>query len=118
MKTFMAIYLGGTDGPKRKEWDALDDAVRKQRTEKGMAAWGDWMATHHKAVAVEGGPLGKTKRTSSAGVSDTKNNLTGYVVIRAESHEAAARMFEHHPHFAIFPGESIEVMEVLPIPGR
>jgi len=26
-------------------------------------------------------------------------------------------MFEGHPHFAIFPGESIEIMPVLPIPG-
>jgi hypothetical protein len=26
-------------------------------------------------------------------------------------------MFEGHPHFTIFPGESIEVMECLPIPG-
>ena len=83
-----------------------------------MKAWGDWMATHKAAVVVEGGPLGKTKRASAAGVSDTKNNMTGYVVVRAETHEAAARMFENHPHFKIFPGESIEIMESLPIPGR
>jgi hypothetical protein len=51
-------------------------------------------------------------------VSDTKNNLAGFVVIKAESHEAAAKMFEKHPHFAIFPGDSVEIMEVLPIPGQ
>ena len=33
-----------------------------------------------------------------------------------ESHEAAAKMFEGHPHFTIFPGEAVEIMEVLPIP--
>ena len=37
-------------------------------------------------------------------------------VVRAETHEAAARMFENHPHFAIFPGDSVEIMECLPIP--
>ncbi len=42
--------------------------------------------------------------------------MTGYVVIRAESHAEAARLFETHPHFAIFPGESIEIMECMPIP--
>jgi hypothetical protein len=26
-------------------------------------------------------------------------------------------MFEDHPHFSIFPGESVEIMPVLPIPG-
>jgi hypothetical protein len=31
---------------------------------------------------------------------------------------AAAKLFEGHPHFTIFPGDGVEVMEVLPIPGR
>jgi len=26
------------------------------------------------------------------------------------------RLFENHPHFSIFPGDAVEVMEVLPIP--
>ncbi len=36
----------------------------------------------------------------------------------AESHEAAAKLFLSHPHFSIFPGDSIEIMECLPIPGQ
>jgi hypothetical protein len=44
--------------------------------------------------------------------------MTAYVLVRAESHEAAARMFENHPHFTIFPGDSVEIMECLPLPGR
>jgi hypothetical protein len=51
-------------------------------------------------------------------VSDIKNNLAAYVVVQAESHAAAAKMFENHPHFTIFPGDSIEIMECLPIPGQ
>ena len=39
-----------------------------------------------------------------------------FMVVRADSHEAAAKLFEKHPHFTIFPGESVEVMPVLPIP--
>jgi hypothetical protein len=76
------------------------------------------MVTHKASIVVEGNPLGKTKRTSSQGVADVRNNMTGYVIVQAESHEAAARMFENHPHFTIFPGDSIEIMECLPIPGR
>jgi hypothetical protein len=76
------------------------------------------MVTHAAAVVGQGGPLGKTKRTSAQGVSDIKNNLTGYVVVQADSHEAAARMFENHPHFTLFPGDSVEIMECLPIPGQ
>jgi hypothetical protein len=118
MKNFLAVYLGGADTRQRREWDALDDAARQKRTQEGMQAWGDWMAKHHAAIVVEGGPLGKTKRTSSHGVGDTKNAMSGYIVVKADSHEAAAKMFENHPHFAIFPGESVEIMEVMPIPGR
>lgn len=29
----------------------------------------------------------------------------------------AAGLFENHPHFTIVPGEAVEVMPVLPIPG-
>jgi len=118
MKTFLAIYLGSVNSPGQAQWNKLDEATRQLRLASGMKAWGDWMAKHHAAVVVEGGPLGKTKRTSADGVADTKNNMSGYIVVRAESHEAAARMFENHPHFTIFPGESVEIMEVLPIPGR
>lgn len=46
-----------------------------------------------------------------------KNNLAAYLVVQAESHEAAAKLFEDHPHFTIFPGEAVEIMECLPIPG-
>ncbi len=43
--------------------------------------------------------------------------MTGFTVVQAESHEAAARLFENHPHFMAFPGEAIEIMECLPIPS-
>jgi hypothetical protein len=53
------------------------------------------------------------RRRSSA----SQDHGAGVTVVRAESHEAAAKLFENHPHFTHFPGESIEVMPVLPIPG-
>jgi hypothetical protein len=72
---------------------------------------------HHGAILEMGGPLGKTKRVDAKGVSDIANELGAFTVVRAASHEAAAKMFENHPHFAIFPGERVEIMPVLPIPG-
>ena len=82
-----------------------------------MAAWKSWMEKHHAAVVSMGGPLGKTKKITERGIDDVSNEMTAFVVVRAESHEAAARLFEKHPHFSIFPGEALEVMPVLPIPG-
>ena len=77
----------------------------------------DWGAANAAAIVDQGSPLGKTKLASAQGVSDSKNALTGYVIVQAESHEAAARLFESHPHFTIFPGDSVEIMECLPLPA-
>jgi len=111
MKTFLALYMGG-DTP------VDPNAMSEEAMAKGMAAWGQWMADHADAVVDHGGPLGKTKKVSKSGVSDIRNRVGGYILVKAVSHEAAAAMFENHPHFAIFPGDSVEIMERLPIPGQ
>ncbi len=114
MKTFLAVFT--TASNERAQWEALDEQTRNDRAKAGMIAWHKWMADHQDILVDHGGPLGKTKKASTAGVHDVSNNLGGYVKVRAESHEAAAKLFENHPSFAIFPGEGVEVMEVLPIP--
>jgi hypothetical protein len=118
MKNFLAIYVGSAASRERSDWDKLDEATRKDRMNAGIKAWGNWMDTHKASIVVTGAPLGKTKRASSRGLADTRNDMTGYVVVQAESHEAAARMFENHPHFTMFPGDSVEIMECLPLPGQ
>jgi len=118
MKKFLAIYLGTASTLEKSGWKTMNEAERKEREAAGIRAWGNWMTGHKSAIVDPGGPLGKTKRTTAQGVSDTRNSMTGYVIVEAESHEAAARLFENHPHFTIFPGEAVEIMECLPIPGQ
>jgi hypothetical protein len=115
MKKYMAIYLGSGV---QNTWEKLSEAERNQKMGAGMKAWGDWMAQHQKRIVDTGGPLGKTKRTNAQGVSDIKNDMTGYVILNAESHDEAAKLFLNHPHFSIFPGDRVEIMECLPIPGQ
>jgi hypothetical protein len=114
MKRFLAIYIGTQAA--MEQWRKLDDATRKAREQKGMDAWMQWGKEHAATIVDQGAPLGKTKRAAANGISDTKNTMTGYVLIEAESHEAAARLFEKHPHFTLFPGDSVEIMECLPMP--
>ncbi|HEY0705402.1 MAG TPA: hypothetical protein VGG33_01305 [Polyangia bacterium] len=118
MKTFLAIYIGTEAALAKSKWDKLDEAERNEREAAGMAAWEAWGAKHANAIVDQGSPLGKTKRASASGISNIKNAMTGYVLVRAESHEAAAKMFEGHPHFTIFPGDSVEIMECLPLPEQ
>jgi hypothetical protein len=117
MKNFLAIYTGTIEAMEKSGWNALTEHERQERTQEGLKAWHAWMRSHAGSVVVAGGPIGKTKRVSPAGVEDTKNNISGYVVVAADSHGAAARLFEGHPHFSVFPGEAVEVMECLPVPS-
>jgi hypothetical protein len=117
MKTFLAIYIGTDVALKRAQWNELDEPKRKALEASGMKAWMEWGTANAAAIVDQGSPLGKTKRASAQGISDIKNSMTGYVIIKAESHESAAKLFENHPHFSIFPGDSVEIMECLPLPG-
>ena len=109
MKNFLGVYMGQANPTGTR----LDDAT----VARGMAAWHKWMDDNAALVVTAGGPLGKTKRVGKDGITDIHNRMTGFIVVQAESHEAAAALFEGHPHFAIFPGDSVEVMPCLPIPG-
>jgi hypothetical protein len=115
--TYLAVFVGSKNSAKLAAWNALSETERKAREKEGIAAWKAWVAKHQASLAEMGGPLGKTKRVGSGGVADVSNEMGAFTVVRAESHEAAARMFESHPHFAIFPGEAVEIMPVLPIPA-
>jgi hypothetical protein len=115
--TFLAVFLGSKTSPKMAAWNALPDSERRAREQQGIAGWKAWAEKHQAAIVQMGGPLGKTKHVDQGGIQDISNHMGAFTVVRAASHDAAAKLFEGHPHFAIFPGESIEIMPVLPIPG-
>jgi hypothetical protein len=112
--TYLALFLGSKTGPRMKAWMALPEAERRAKEQEGMTARNAWVEKHHAAVSATGG-LGKMEdhRTRHRG---REQRDSAFLVVRPESHEAAARLFEKHPHFTIFPGETVEVMSVLPIP--
>ena len=115
--TFLAVFLGSKTSPKMAAWNALSDIERRAKEQQGIAAWKAWVEKHHAALVEIGGPLGKTKKVDARGIEDVTNQMGAFAVVRADSHEAAAKLFEGHPHFTIFPGEAIEIMPVLPIPA-
>jgi len=116
MKTFMAIFTGTAD--KIEAFRKLPEQERAKRDQAGLKAWNDWGTKYATAIVDNGAPLGKTKRVTADGISDIRNNMAAYTVVRAESHEEAAKLFLDHPHFTIFPGDGVEIMECLPIPGQ
>lgn len=116
MRKFLAIYLGSKESPAFKRWNGMPEAERKELQRRGMEAWMRWAQDHEKSIVDGGAPLGKTKRADAGGISDTTNSMSAYAIVEADSHEAAAQLFANHPHFSIFPGQAVEIMECLPLP--
>jgi len=98
------------------EWKKTDPAQRRDAETKMQAQWKKWMADNAKMFVDVGAGVGKTKLVNTRGMSDTKNDIMLYSVVQAESHEAAAKSFEGHPHLQI-PQSSIEVMEIHSLQG-
>lgn len=114
MKKFLVLYLAPASVI--DDWKKTDPATRKAAEEKMQQEWKQWMADHAGMFTDFGGGLGKTKLVTAKGTIDSRNDLMLYAIAEAESHEAAAKTFEGHPHLQI-PQASIEIMELNPLRG-
>ena len=113
MKKYLVTYLA--PAAVIDDWKTNDPEKRKQAEEKMQSEWKKWMSDHAKML-VDNAGVGKTKRVTAQGTSDTRNDIMLYAVVEADSHDAAAKTFEGHPHLQI-PQSSIEVMEINPLSG-
>jgi hypothetical protein len=114
MSKFMVLYMAPVSV--LEDWKKTDPATRKAAEEKMQGEWKAWMTDNGKSLADKGAGVGKTKRITGQGIADTKNEIMLYAIVEAETHEAAAKLFAHHPHLQI-PQSSIEVMAINPFQG-
>ena len=117
MQRFLAVYIGTEASMNESGWGALSESERQERERAGVAAWKQWVEANQSSIVEIGAPVGKTLRTSKRGIEQIRNELAGFTIVQAESHEDAAKLFEGHPHFTLFPGDSIQIMPCLPVPG-
>lgn len=111
MKKFLAMYMA----PAATIAEMMKATPAEMKS--GMDEWNSWSDAHKKAITDLGAPLGKTKRVSPNGVSDTKNDITGYTIVEADSFDDAAKMFKDHPHFHMGKNTTIDLLELVDIPG-
>ena len=107
MKKFFVLYKA----PIEEFQKAMTKWTGEER-EASMKEWKEWMGKHKADLVEMGAPVGKTKQITSAGVTDIKNDIGGYSIVQAESHDAAAKIFADSPHLLRLKG-SIEVMEIM-----
>jgi hypothetical protein len=112
MKKFMVLYKAPS-----AEFEQMMKTATPEQQRKGMDAWMTWMNANKASLIDGGAPLGKTKRIDAKGTADTRNEIGGYSIVQADSHDAAAKIFgQDHPHLHI-PGGWIEITEIMQIPG-
>jgi hypothetical protein len=112
MKKFMVLYKAPS-----AEFEQMMKTATPEQQRKGMDAWMTWMNANKASLVDGGAPLGKTKRVDTKGTADTRNEIGGYSIVQADSHDAAAQIFgKDHPHLHI-PGGWIEITEIMQIPG-
>ncbi len=81
-KRFLVLYF--TPATVLDEWAKTDPEKRKVAEEKMRAEWGSWMSVHSKMIiSTDAG--GKTKRITSSGVADTRNDIMLYSIVEAAS---------------------------------
>ncbi len=114
MKKFLVLYL--TPVKVLENWMNTDPEERKATEEKLKDEWVVWTNTHKEALVDFPAGAGKTKLITSSGITDAKNDVMMYGIVQAESHEAAANMFQGHPHLQI-PEATIEIMEINELTG-
>jgi hypothetical protein len=110
MKKFLVLYKASAAAFA----EAMQSTPEQQKA--GMDAWTAWGKKAAGAIVDMGAPLGKALRVTPAGASPIVNDLGGYSILQAESKEALAEVLKGHPHFMMADG-TIEIVEVMPIPG-
>ncbi|KQZ01338.1 hypothetical protein ASD45_11115 [Pseudolabrys sp. Root1462] len=107
MPRFLAIYTMKPENLAR--FRAMPKAEQEAIDAAGLPQWVAWEEANAASFR-DRGMVGKTKRVSKDGIGDAQNDICGYIVVEAESIDAAARLFEQHPHFTIFPGDAVDIM--------
>jgi hypothetical protein len=104
MEKFLVLYMAPVA--------SMEEMMKNMTPEQAQASrdeWGSWMKERAGNFVDMGGPVGKTKRVTANGITDTKNEVAGYSIVQAASHEDAAKMFENMPQI---PGGYTDVMRI------
>lgn len=85
-----------------------------EQAQAGMQAWMTWAGEAGSAIVDLGAPLQPVAKVP--GGASANSEISGYSILQAEDRAALEALLAKHPHLHM-PGASIEVLEVLPIPG-
>jgi hypothetical protein len=115
MKRFLVLYQSEVAAAGGSTAEMIANTSPEQM-QAGMALWRAWHAKCQDAIVDLGAPLGGSVTVDAGGASARHSAITGYSILQALSKDDAVGLMEGHPHFHM-PGASIQVLEVVPMPG-
>jgi hypothetical protein len=111
MKKFLVLYHSTSTNMEQMA------SSSPEQMKAGMDMWMQWAGRAGSSIIELGAPLGAAATVDAKGAHQSmRANLGGYSVLQAESIDALAKVLEGHPHFHA-PGASIEVHEIMGMPG-
>jgi len=108
MPRFVAVYtmkpedVAAFRARPKSEQQAIDEA--------GLKAWKEWGKRNAAAIVATDVMVGKTRRVTKTSIAEAQNQIAGFLIVEAADIDAAAALFQDHPHITIFPGDGIDVM--------
>lgn len=109
MPLFLAVLL--MKGENVGRFRALPKAEQDAVDARGVPEWGAWEQRHAASIVKKGGMVGKNIRiTRDGSIAPVANDFCGYLIVEADTAEAAAALFADHPHIGTFPGDAVDIM--------
>lgn len=111
MAKYMVLY-NGTGSAKEVMANTTPEDMKVS-----MDEWIAWRDQAAKTAEVEFGlPLDAVSSITSNGVAASNSHVSGYSIIESDSKDTVIELLQTHPHLKQ-PGNSIDVLEMLPMPG-
>lgn len=111
MPKFMILY----NAPEKADEFMAQSTPEEMKA--GMEAWIKWKDALDDSVKFDFGlPLQAVGNITKTVVGDSHSSASGYSTIEGDSKAQIVELFKTHPHLDR-PGTSIDVLEMLPMPG-
>lgn len=109
MKKYLAVFVAPIEAYDKMKAANATKSPEEKKAE--MDKWMQWMEKHKADFVDVGGGVGAAKRVTKEGITDVRNEIGGYMIVQAESLEAAAKVFVDSPED--MEGARVEVMEIM-----
>ena len=110
MKKFLVLYKSSVPAAQQ-----IASATPEQM-KAGMDLWKAWAQQAQKAIIDLGMPLAHANEVAGSSVRPSDSRVSGFSILQAESERAVTDLLKSHPHHRA-PDASIEVLEMMPMPG-